>query len=321
MEGYSIAFILFTECYEKCEFCYQKYKRSKISRSDMEFIFSIPNLITKIVSKKDIRDCSIAIGLSGGELFTEDTFMPLYKKIYDDIMSLSILKERNLSIDMKIMTNGMYYKDMEELSKYMNASIDISYDIANRYNDLEYEQTLVLRNISRLIENGIIPTVSMVLTKQNIDKFLESGLPNELRALSINISYFLPMSKWQTKFIPSTEGLAKFFIKAYDEGYHFDTTEYCSYGAIISRYTDIDDLDYCGDRAMINDFCKDDISSIYGNTSEFHKYLDECIYCEYYKECPKMCYYSIKAMLKAKKFYSCPLKRLYQHIRGDKDNA
>lgn len=337
MQNLNISFILFTECNSNCKFCYQKYKRSKIDNSDIKFIKDIPNIVDKILERKKPKYGSfINIGISGGELLNHYELYPIYKDLL--IKLNSIIKNYNDDIlqlipNFKIMSNGLFDVSMvEPLLLKTKSGIDISYDISGRYKN-KFEEKLVISNITKLTADGFNPSVSFTLTRDNIYNFIDNkGFKDDIfKKVNINISYFLPMSKKQRSMCPSSDELSYFYIKAFEFGYtNIDTIKnilyersnnlYCTNGSIISKSTDLDSLDYCGDESMIKDYCKDDINTIYGNFSNIKNMYSNtslsCIYCEYSHWCPRMCELStISTILAGINYKICPLKKVIEYIK------
>lgn len=334
MRDYSVSFILFTECNMNCEFCYQKYKRHKIDKSDIDFIHSIPDKLVQIIEKHDIKDCVLSIGLSGGELFAIDGYKDIYINLCDEIdkkvhgLTDGDYKARHIVPSIRYMSNGLFnVEEVEDLLDKTYGSIDISYDIAGRFKDEETEN-LVVSNIERLYMDGYNVSITTTLTKQNIDEFVYHGgfKHSVFDFIPIGASYYLPMSKSDLKYCPSANDIYSFYKTAYDSGYtDMDTIKlitmgnpyndlYCKIGSIISKYTDIDKLDYCGDYSMISDYKKDSFEDIYGHDN--HLYGDKklnCGVCIYGHRCPRMCGFSVLAS----KYEYCPLQKLIKYIRGD----
>ena len=337
MENINISFILFTDCNSNCKFCYQKYKRDKLDITDIDFIKSIPNILDKILYfKNPSYNSFINIGLSGGELLYHNELFPMYKELISNInKTIREYKDGIMQLipSVTIMSNGLFDIDIvESLLKTTKSEIDISYDMSNRYKSKK-EEKLVIYNIKKLFEDGFKPSVSFTLTKDNIYKFIDKeGFKDDIfKKVNISVSYFLPMSKKQRKMCPSSDELSYFYIKAYDFGYtNIDTIKnivyeksnnrYCTNGSIISKTTDLDNLDYCGDRSMIKDYCIDDIDSMYGNYKTMLDKLSSsslnCSYCAYSWFCPKMCELSTMSIILAGINYDrCPLKKVIEYIK------
>jgi hypothetical protein len=168
-----IIVILFEYCDLSCLFCNQDHDSisgiDSISEKIEEIKLSIDTLLLK--GKKEF-----SIHLMGGELFTDQ----LDDKIFQDYENLTneirdYCKIKNVPVNVCFVTNFIWTKKDRVKSFLDKTGVEVmsSYDPAGRFNSQTFE--VFKKNIQEF--KDYITTVSIVITKPTIDKFIKKQTP------------------------------------------------------------------------------------------------------------------------------------------------
>lgn len=157
---------LFEWCNMRCSFCWQDHTQWEGIESIVSRSVDISNYMNK-----DSRDY-FAVNLMGGELFADE----IPDNIFEDYLNLvlEIQKNTNKKFEVNWVTNLVYentkrVRDLVTSVKSLNikTTVATSFDFAGRFN--KHQKKLFEKNVYEL--KDIIGTVSVVLTKPNIEKF------------------------------------------------------------------------------------------------------------------------------------------------------
>jgi sulfatase maturation enzyme AslB (radical SAM superfamily) len=168
-----IILILFEYCDLDCVFCMQDHDSMVGVDTIVNKIEPLRKSVEQLLTKgKD----NFQVHLMGGELFSDK----LPDSIFDDYLILinsirSLAEEKNVVLEISIATNYIFTKT-ERVKKFIQAAdviIMSSYDPAGRFNTENFE--IFKNNLQEFKE--YTRAVGIVMTKQNIDKFIKGNIP------------------------------------------------------------------------------------------------------------------------------------------------
>ena len=174
-----IILTLFESCNLTCKFCNQDHD-SLFGYDDIEGKFD--TVINAITLLKKMRKETFTVNIMGGEIFQdifEDDIMDRYLTLTRRIYHWAI--ENNETVKFGFISNLVHEKT-DRIIKFMNdlklegiqATIGTSYDPHSRFNKSTLE--VFRRNLE--IYKDYIGTVNIILTKPNIEKFLNGDVPH-----------------------------------------------------------------------------------------------------------------------------------------------
>jgi radical SAM protein with 4Fe4S-binding SPASM domain len=173
-ENGEIIVTLFEFCNLNCVFCNQDHASIVGFDTILEkkqTIIDVINLL-KLTKNKD----NFSINIMGGELFEDKIPDKLFEDYKELILSLKSWGEINSTpIDVTLVTNFVWTNKQRvlKLIEETCVSLGTSYDPAGRFNT----ETLAVyeKNVKDFKDH--IKLVNVILTKQNIDKFLKNQVP------------------------------------------------------------------------------------------------------------------------------------------------
>lgn len=343
-KAYNINIVLFRDCNFRCNFCYQNGMSPGINKKYIKSIYN--KLRQTILSDQGIEWLRkqnfeyIHVGFSGGEIFRDETPDWVYYEIiniYDNIKK-RVKEVLGLPVKFFFMSNGYLPLEDDRYISWLDwfsdvdVSVEFSYDRSGRFTTEEQRQK-VLANIRRFHSAGYLRSVTITLTKDNvqdIDYLLD--IPKDI---SINTSYYYPLNNHIP--VPTNEELFNFFKMAYDNDINIDTLrnikkglveEYCQPAILLlPGMKEIPyEFDYCGQFSVIKTLYKGDIRDYFNrydeiisrkSSEDLGKELMGCMYCEYADNCPKFCF--LEAMQKQYDISSeCFFKKLIPYIERKK---
>lgn len=165
---------LFEQCTLNCVFCNQNHE-STIGIETIEN--KIDQVIQSIKELQKYRNkTNFNVNIMGGELFSDlvsdDVFLK-YKNLVKKIQDYSI--QNSLIIDITFATNFVWTKTDRVFDFINSAKIQLStsYDPSGRFTPSTFE---VFKKNVHLFKDHI-STVNTILTKPNIDRFLNNNIP------------------------------------------------------------------------------------------------------------------------------------------------
>lgn len=240
-----VCLILFKRCNLNCQFCFQD--RSSIEIDD---ISKIPEKLEKELQNiiKEMSLNKVTYRLWGGELFSDDlddNLFVVYHKLVNDLYDIS----DRLNLDTEIcFTSNLVFSKVDRvlnLLKDTNSYIATSFDLVGRFQN---EQ-----QIDQWTKNAELfqpKTVSITLTKQNINEWLtsdkfKSKYRSCLKKYPLNIEYYIYNRNWKY-YQPSDDDIFDLFVDyakqhlCYDKDNWLNIPEFdaiiLSYNNPIGRY-------------------------------------------------------------------------------------
>jgi radical SAM protein with 4Fe4S-binding SPASM domain len=165
---------LFELCDLNCVFCNQDHN----SIVGMESIVKKSDTVIEVIKHLQITKSKteFTVNFMGGEIFSDkvpDAVFEDYKVLANTLHDYS--KSSGLKIDLCFVTNFVWTKKQRviDLLAATHADLGTSYDPAGRFNPETFE--IYKQNVVEF--KNYIKLVNVVLTKQNIDKFLKEQTP------------------------------------------------------------------------------------------------------------------------------------------------
>lgn len=208
------------QCNLNCRYCY--INKNNI---DMDFDMAKEIIDKLIVSLKENNFNKIVLSFSGGEPLLR---VDLIEKIINYCNSF-----HNISFSYRILTNGILIDDMViKLIKENNIDVRISLDGIKKYNDKNrcyYDKRGsyydVVDGILYLKKNNIVPTINVVVTKENIaglyrltKKLIDFNLPFRFSLEKSNNNNMPSVVEVQDKVIRRLKKCLKLILKCYKNG-------------------------------------------------------------------------------------------------------
>lgn len=289
---------LFEWCNMRCSFCWQDH-------SKWDGIESIVSRSTDIYDymNKDSRDY-FSVNLMGGELFADE----IPESIFEDYLKLvkEIHKNTSKKFEVNWVTN-LVYENIERVRNLVNevkklgikTTIATSFDFAGRFNI--HQKKLFEKNVYLL--KDLIGTVSVVLTKPNIEKFTSKKDDLFEKMYKDNFlfyfDYYSPEDSYSLN-APSDALIQKgllYLVDNYPEIYPIKDwinkteNEMSCRGSVVIDHTGV--KGQC--RSLLTSFTSNLMNSevvIKNNTSMEETFVNkyDCISCSFFKRCGMGCF-------------------------------
>jgi hypothetical protein len=168
-----IIVILFEFCDLNCVFCNQDHDSVEGMNNILDKIDPIKRSIDNLILKGKRK---FAIHIMGGELFSDrirDEIFSDYEKLVKEIRDYSITK--NIEIEIMFVTN-LIWKNSERVMSFLKDNelkILTSYDPSGRFNT----NTIEIFKYNVITFKEYIKSVNVIMTKQNMEKFLKNDVP------------------------------------------------------------------------------------------------------------------------------------------------
>jgi hypothetical protein len=343
---------LHTLCNLRCKFCSETKEKGirENNNINIDYIKQLPDEIINAISpmlKRDGRNI-ISVGLQGGELFSDDLPDSMLDEYGEFCFNLqSKLKEKNLDIEFKLIaiSNGVFknYNRVEKFLRKFNIRLTLSYDPVDRFScnsqkEVWYETFKYFKDKKEFNVH-----ISTVFTKKNIDVYLAGDemferIGNDICV--VNHEYF-PRLDYHD-YLASDEDLFRFYKWALDNN-KFNIAHI--YNIIISYKTGKpsttcnETMDYLFDENYKLKYNKGYINQCADNPIDKQEYYGEyasqitddtdcsrckessgiqkrcCLLCEYYSQCPKMCWTQI--LFDKYEMATCPIHQVYQYLENN----
>lgn len=223
LSKYEISCVLFDKCNLKCPFCFEANKKYHI---DIDYIKSIPNILIDNFTKTIVRDKLdievVNIMFWGGEVFFDgvpDNVFNVYYTIIDNIIEQFKKEYPKIRLHFHWLSNGVFTKrDRVEqlLTAYGDIStIGFSYDPVNRFNSTRQKQ-LMIDNALHFKQLGFCSTISITLTRPNIEAWLESMddlLFFAKNKLLIDVNFYIANPNWEI-YLPNDHLIFQWLLNA-----------------------------------------------------------------------------------------------------------
>ena len=310
-----IAIMLLGKCNLDCDFCLNKVKESNYNKFiDQEFdpkvvlgyIQHLKQLKDNIVDKNDIN-----LTLYGGELF-QDKFD---YNVYDQLLTAieDIFKDCLDKLSIAIFSNFLF-KDPQRVVNLLNKHCDkldfnltMSFDLVGRYTK-PYMIPRVMDNFYYLTNNcQVKPQVTITGHRLNLESIMHKGLNFDSfeklyndAAVTITISNYINNPD-VPQYAIDGEFLEKFWLFALENYPKISNVQGILHPIPREQSKGCHELILIGD--TINRCCNNVGSYLAEYQNKFG-----CLYCEYYKNCNEICYFSQHS------FDKCWRKSLFDKI-------
>ena len=165
---------LFELCNLNCLFCNQDHDSILGVDTVIDKVEQIKQAIAELQKNKNKK--SFSVNIMGGEIFDDR----LDDSVFDDYRLLvKLIKEyasdQSINIDVRFVTNFVWTKHnrVRELVKDTDCWIGTSYDPAGRFNKETFE--IFQTNVTGFTDR--INSINVIMTKQNIDRFMKNQVP------------------------------------------------------------------------------------------------------------------------------------------------
>lgn len=186
--------ILFEKCNLRCSFCHQDHD-SRVGMTGEDILTKVDKLL-----ESTPKDVPYVVNFTGGELFTDDIpewlfgyYLLAGQKVLDHFDEVKLVWGTNLAYE-DISRVRRLILALREYAPGRIINIATSYDPAGRFD--KASRKLFFRNVAML--QKYIDTVNVVITKQNIQSFLEGKEGDEMAWLVENFTVYFD------HYIPST---------------------------------------------------------------------------------------------------------------------
>ena len=332
--------ILHTSCNLRCKFCFETKEKGirEHNHINIDYIRNLPDEIvqitTPIIKQNNVRVFKAEI--MGGELFHDgipDSLFDEYEKFLYNLERKVKEQIPDIKFAYFFTTNGIFTKRdrVEKFLSKFNSKISLSYDPCDRFTTDEQKKIWYDTFLS-FNKLGFHISVDTLLTKRNINAYIAGDEIFEKLGPGVcvdNLEY-APRLDYQ-EYLPSDNDMFNFYKWALDNNkfnmYHVNDLlnhkSSCNPG---SSY--IFGESFGGHKKYIHECIEDTpLSKEY----YFGKFADKisrdnkystiacigiekrgCLLCEYYNQCPKVCWKNI--LFDKYEISECPIKRIYQYL-------
>lgn len=311
--------ILFEYCNLRCSFCHQDHD-SKVGFSQESIMAKVDTLIASTD-----REDHYVINLTGGELFLDDVpddiffaYFEAGRKLFDHFNDPIVVFGTNLvyrNVDRVIQL-------VEGLQEYGNAILATSYDPAGRFNAGDRE--LFFENLAKVAH--LVKTVNVVITKQNIQSFLDGHEGPEFDYLCENhtvyFDHYIPSNMYQY-LQPDEDLISKLYLHLndrYPNSYPIKEWKENQWNETTCRSTKIVNKDgvvtTCWSEAGKNSIL-DEQEGLDAKATAEAKFMEkyDCLACEYYQRCGMRCFLHHSFIEESNSV--CQIKLMYDAILVD----
>ena len=284
--------ILFEYCNLRCSFCHQDHD-SKVGMD------SIMEKVETLIANTDPND-QYVLNLTGGELFLDeipDSMFLTYFKAGRRL--LQHFKKSKLVFG----TNLVYHKLarvtalVERLQQFGDVTLATSYDPAGRFNP--EDRKLFFKNLA--LARKWVHTVNVVITKQNIQTFLDGKEGVEFEAMvrdhSVYFDHYIP-SNMYSYIQPDEDLISRLYIllnAKYPDSYPIKDWKKNAFNDTTCRSTKIVNKDgvvtTCWSEAG-KDSILDEKEGLLAKQRAEEAFIERygCLTCDYYQRCGMRCF-------------------------------
>ena len=284
--------ILFEYCNLRCSFCHQDHD-SKVGFD------TIAAKVENLIANSD-KDDHYVLNLTGGELFLDE----IPDEMFDAYLAAGIRLLTHYNDPLLVLGTNLVYHSIERvvalverLKPYGRVVLATSYDPAGRFN--EENRELFFKNLSTVKE--YIKTVNVVITKQNIQTFLDGKEGAEFGWLCDNFNvyfdHYIPSQMYE--YLQPDENLISALYlnlnERYPNSYPLKDWKNNMFNETTCRSTKIVNKDNvvstCWSEAGKNAIIDEGEGLIAKDNAEMRfieKY--DCFACEYYNRCGMRCF-------------------------------
>ena len=309
--------ILFELCNMSCSFCHQDHD----SRVGLDGDAMIEKMTTLLYSSPTTE--SMVVNITGGELFMDEVSDDLFD-VYYHIGKMALLHFKEVKL---VFGTNLTYHNTDRVRELIerlreihdNVWLATSYDPAGRFNPSQRE--LFLKNLSLL--GDLTKTVNVVITKQNIDLFLEGREGEEFTWLceeyDVYFDHYIP-SQLYKHHQPDEDMISALYIalnNKYPNSYPIKDWKQNIVNETTCRSTKIITKDgivsTCWSEAG-KDAILDETEGLIAKDNAEVAFVEHygCLECVYYTRCGLRCF--LHDTVLGEKSKECSIKRMFDVI-------
>jgi len=315
--------VLFEHCNLTCVFCPQDHN-SRAYQTPIDILLKVDPIV-KFINSRSVSDYHIHI--MGGELFqdelVEQGFLDVYSEMINQIKS-KVNPGKNLIFN--FLTNLVYERNVDKVLDFYiqhDLKVPVSYDPSGRFNA---EQLAIFkRNIE--VFKPYVRHISLVLSKQNIDKVLKGDDYYDYLYDNFNMTWdhFLPGQTGMKAMMPKESELFAFYKLTIDRYPNTVNTRAflkdskpdsmsCTRGSSFTILHDNTIPKGCSGAVFMKDHKTDNLEG----TQIVENFIKErsCFSCEYYKRCSFSCFVSSDYKEMTKDLDECVFKKIFRYADG-----
>lgn len=286
--------ILFEKCNMRCSFCHQDHDNEVGLNGD-----AISAKVDTFLANAH-PDEAYVVNMTGGELFMDDIpdwmfghYLIAGKRILKHFKEVKLVFGTNLVYENVARVRQL----IENLKPYGHACLATSYDPAGRFNPKQHR--LFLKNLD-LVED-LVETVNVVITRQNIQLFLDGNEGEEFDKFCIlydvYFDHYIPSERY-TEHQPSEDQISQLYLtlnKRYPDSYPIKAWKEQRFNDTTCRSTKIINKDgvvtTCWSEAG-KDSILDEGAGLAAKHAAEERFLEkyDCLACEYYQRCGLRCF-------------------------------
>lgn len=332
--------ILFEKCNLNCKHCFQQiHKTSWDQAAHKTLLSTFKDSFIKQYEARDKQLDQLTVSFCGGELFMDgvlDDQIYDYQKLHDEISTIVFNENYSGQLSFEFISNGVFTKRdrVLKLLENTNSTISISYDPVHRYRS-EKQKQLVVDNIAFFDNHNVLDEISITLTKQSIQHYVNNDDLKQFTNNSIGINYYIGSGKNCQSLIPSDDDYWDFWKYCVDKQYYNIKALNQFSRSITQNKREL--FCICDDKLIIRNGTATYNCAKYSygyNDHDFysHEYITEenvrlikrtegqykrgCMWCPHISICPGMCWLSI--LFKHSTITdNCPCKRLIEYVKSN----
>lgn len=286
--------ILFEYCNLRCSFCHQDHE-SKVGL-DADLILG---KVETLINNSDPND-SYVINMTGGELFLDEIpdwmfgyYLAAGQRLLEHFKDVKLVWGTNLIYE----DTSRVERLVSMLRPYGHVCLATSYDPAGRFN--ESQRALFFKNLDRL--GHLVETVNVVITKQNIQTFLDGKEGTEFAYMcqkhDVYFDHYIP-SNLYTYHQPDEDLISQLYIllnERYPDSYPIKAWKANQFNETTCRSTKIVNKDgvvtTCWSEAG-KDSILDEHEGLLAKAQAEQDFIDkyDCFSCDYYNRCGMRCF-------------------------------
>ncbi len=309
---------LFEYCDLSCVFCSQNHDSTLGIHSIPEKIEQVRYAISELKKK---GKSSFSINIMGGEVFSDglnDSIFDHYAQLVSEIQQFADF--HNFEVQVSFTTNFIWTKRqrVKDFLKKTKVKLLTSYDPSGRFNS----KTLLVFNENVIEFASHIRSVNCIMTRTNIDKFLQNQIPffsYLYQNFPIYFDYYTP-EKNMSKLLPRDVDLRDFMI--YMSTHWPECFPFCNFRlrlkqnmSCMDTLTVLPDSSFGGCTLLLGNVGA--LASVPSKSLLEQEWFDDykCLECQHFDRCSFGCFLS-NHIKDARTQKECWLSEVYNHIDG-----
>lgn len=319
-----VVVLFFEHCNMSCVFCPQDHN-DLLGASREEILSKCPKII-EFINQNPKKE--FLLHIMGGELFQDrfidQRFLNYYQEFIDTIKS-SVSKDKEITF---LFVTNLVYDQIEKVVEFCqknNLKMNVSYDLVGRFNGEQLET--FKRNIE--IFKKYVNIISLVITKQNIDKLLKGDeyFDYLYKNFVCDWDKLLPGKNFNDSLMPKQSELFKFYKHLVDYYPKCNNVKYfvnpdkkykmsCTRGSSFTIMNDNSVPKGCSGSVLL----KDPKTQELGGTKIIQFFVKEhdCFSCEYYNRCSFTCFIRNDYKNLVKDMDECVFKEVFKYVESKK---